>query len=129
MFQTKRQILSELRKDKKLNLLSFLQAETLEFIEIQENPTMKAVSSFLCITPPSATSIINNLVKSQMLERIPDGNDRRIVRLRVTDSGKAFVQNHGQAVAAQMETILHNLNNEEQLQLINVYKKLSNIYN
>ena len=128
MFQTKRQIIVKMRKDKNLNLLSFLQAETLEFIGNQEQPTMKEVSSFLCITPPSATSIIDNLVKSQMLERIPDEKDRRIVRLRVTEKGKEFVQTHCQAITTQMEKILENLDESEQIQLINIYKKISNLY-
>jgi DNA-binding MarR family transcriptional regulator len=128
MFQTKRQIIVKMRKEKNLNLLSFLQAETLEYIGKQEQPTMKEVSNFLCITPPSATSIIDNLVKSKMLERIPDEKDRRIVWLRVTQQGRSLVQTHCLAITAQMEKILDNLDETEQIQLLNIYKKISKLY-
>mgnify|MGYP003832203245 CR=1 FL=1 len=127
--QTKRQILSKLRKNKSINLLSFLQAETLEFIETQTQPTMKEISNFLCITPPSATSIINNLVKLRMLERVSDPHDRRIIRLKITSQGKIFIEKHGQIIENQMQSVLQKLSSEEHSQLINIYKKINNFYN
>jgi DNA-binding MarR family transcriptional regulator len=61
---------------------------------------MRAISAYLGITPPSATSIIDELVKKGLIERQADPNDRRIIRLvisqkgdnQLTDSFKEFVK-------------------------------------
>lgn len=42
-------------------------------------------------SPGSLTSVVNTLVRDGFVERRPDGTDRRIVRLYITDAGRAVV--------------------------------------
>jgi DNA-binding MarR family transcriptional regulator len=42
-------------------------------------------------TPGTVTSVVNTLVKDGFVERRPDDADRRVVRLYITDEGRALI--------------------------------------
>jgi DNA-binding MarR family transcriptional regulator len=49
-------------------------------------------------SPGTITSVVNTLVRDGYVERRPDAADRRVVRLYITDSGRALItHNVGQA--------------------------------
>jgi len=49
--------------------------------------TVTEISSLLQITPAGVTHLINPLEESGTIERLQDPNDRRIVRIGLTDKG------------------------------------------
>jgi DNA-binding MarR family transcriptional regulator len=85
---------------------------------------MKEVSSFLRITPPSATALINGLVAAKFLERRADPDDRRSVRLRLTPKGRTFIGRRLAEVEQQMEHILGRLTTREQDLMIHLFEKI-----
>ncbi|RKY72244.1 MAG: hypothetical protein DRP97_00920 [Candidatus Latescibacterota bacterium] len=89
---------------------------------------MKEVADYFCITPPSATSLINPLVKSEMLKRVYDKNDRRIVRLSITSKGRKELKRGFNKLNNNMKKILMQLNINEQKNIIRILEKLSKIY-
>ncbi len=70
------------------NDCSLFHIKVLEFIAEKKNPTMKELAEYFVVTPPSATSLIELLVKTRLLRREADKNDRRTVRISVTAKGK-----------------------------------------
>jgi len=104
-----------------------LKMETLRFIKKQGNPLMKEVAEYLCITPPSATSIIDHLVESNFIARQVDKKDRRTVRLVITPKGEKILKQSLDQKIKHLEQILSKLNPKEQDNLIKILKKLSNI--
>jgi DNA-binding MarR family transcriptional regulator len=66
-------------------LPSYLHLETLRFIQMREkqglSSTMSDVSEYLKVARPSATALIQGLVRDDILVRQPDPHDRRVVRL------------------------------------------------
>lgn len=107
---------------------SLLHAETLRFITEKRNPTMKEVALFLSITPPSATSLIDSLVKSKHIVRIQDSVDRRTVRLKITPEGKrAFTRACAQR-KKNMKKIMSALNDYDRTSLITILEKLRKTY-
>lgn len=85
---------------------------------------MKEVADYLGITPPSATSLIDGLVESNLLKRNFDKNDRRVVRLTVTAHGKQTIKRGLNIMTSQMKKVLACLTEKEQKQLILIYKKV-----
>ena len=67
---------------------SFAKCETLRLLAEEENPTMQTVARHFKITAPSATAIVNELVKSRLVTRAENAFDRREVLLRLTPEGK-----------------------------------------
>jgi MarR family 2-MHQ and catechol resistance regulon transcriptional repressor len=127
MFATGRIIRKRTEKKERPNPFSILQLETLAYIK-EEKPVMKEVADFLCITPPSATSLINKLVKAGMLERFFNKDDRRIVHLAITAKGEKMLRQEFNKVARHIRKILIKLNNQERKNLIRILEKLQRIY-
>jgi DNA-binding MarR family transcriptional regulator len=52
-------------------------------------------------TPGTVTSVVNTLVKDGFVERRPDDADRRVVRLYLTDEGRALISYYVPQAAAR----------------------------
>ncbi|MCD6528546.1 MarR family transcriptional regulator [bacterium] len=129
IFKTNRLIREKLKKEKKhLNFFSILHLEALRYIAEKKNPSMKEVADYFCITPPSATSLINSLVRLNLVKRIYDKNDRRAIRLSITLKGKKELQKGIKRINENMKKVLSQLNTKELKNLIKILEKLSKIY-
>ena len=51
---------------------------------------MTDVSQRLGISKPAATQVVNRLVENELVERLSDENDRRVVYIKATEAGRAF---------------------------------------
>jgi len=128
-FTTSRLIYKESEKDKdRPGFFSFLQLEVLGYIKENEKLSMKRIASFLSITPPSATSLINKLVKAGVLKRFFDEKDRRTVLLSLTPKGEVVLNREFKKVSAEMQKTLIKLNSKEQKNLIEIFQKLQEVY-
>ena len=58
--------------------------------------TMGELAAEMNITLPSATSLVDRLVKSGWVTRQPDPDDRRIIRLSVTEAGRTLLKKRKQ---------------------------------
>ena len=128
MFNTGRLIYRQSHRKNRTNIFSFLQLEVLNYVLENKEPLMKDVANFLCITPASATSLINRLVKAGMLKRYFDKNDRRIIRLFITAKGKKALNREFRKSSLRLRKILTKLNQREQENLIRIFQKLQKIY-
>lgn len=72
-------------------LPSFLHLETLRFIEEDGDPTMSTLAGYLKVAAPTATALVNSLVKDGIVIRQPDSHDRRYVRLALSKEGKEML--------------------------------------
>lgn len=96
----------------------------LGYLREREEPTMKEVASFLRITPPSATTLVDGLAAAGLLERRPDPKDRRSIRLRLTPKGNTFIGRRMAEVERHMERILGRLTVKEQDLMIKLFEKI-----
>jgi DNA-binding MarR family transcriptional regulator len=88
---------------------------------------MKEVAEFLCITPPSATSLINDLVEVGMILRLTSENDRRSIRITITQKGEGVLENGIKQISQSMAKNIAKLNQDEQEQLIFILHKFNQI--
>src|SRR5689334_13006196 len=58
----------------------------------QQPLTMGELSSELTVPMSTATRIVDGLVKADMLERVHDANDRRIVRVGMSKNGRELYE-------------------------------------
>jgi len=107
---------------------SHLQLATLRHVREEKNPLMNEVARYLLITPPSATSLVNGLVKAGLLRRTADAADRRSVRLSLTASGRRILTSRFRVVTGQLRQVLSGLGREERSQLIKIMKKITGRY-
>lgn len=103
---------------------SFLQLATLRHIQ-EKRPLMKELAGFLSITPPSATSLINNLVEAGLIRRENDGHDRRSVRLGISKKGERQLEHWREKLVARMKERLDRLGEKDKDNLIRILTKLT----
>ena len=92
----------------------------------QVPPTMGELSAELNTPFSTATRIIDWLVQSQFVERFSDTDDRRIVRVRMSETGQGFYQTFLSFNQQRIEMLLRDFSDEEKAQLYYFMDKLIN---
>ncbi len=78
------------------------------------------------ISMPAVSKIVDGLVKRHFIERIPQAQDRRVIKLALTDSGRTILENISGAVQKKLEASLEKLDDRECEQLLNGLQVLEN---
>lgn len=102
--------------------LSILQIHTLKYLSHHQSATMSEIADFLRIEMPSATSLINKLVRQKLAVRQSDESDRRRVRIVLTAEGTHLLQEALEARNKKLEQLFGYLSPEEKQTLVNILK-------
>jgi DNA-binding MarR family transcriptional regulator len=71
------------------------------------------------IKKQNMTYIINNLEKKEFIKRFPDINDRRLVKIKITNEGKEFLNQWQKNALVDMKNNLSTLRNDDLELLLN----------
>jgi len=80
--------------------------------------TMGELSAALSVTFSKATRIINWLVDSGYVKRLPDAHDRRIVRVALTDDGLNLHQRINTYITERVQELLTSSLNEDERRIL-----------
>lgn len=108
--------------------VTMMQLGVLWFITQAGNPTMKDVAEHLRCSPPSATGVVDSLVKAKFLARAADKGDRRSVRLTVTPLGARVLTRGWKLMLARMGKLLGKLSKGDQESLALILARLSSAF-
>lgn len=101
------------------------QLETLRFIQEHQPATMSKVADFLAVTPPSATVIIDALVRPGLVTRRRDPKNRRTVYLHLTGKGEKLLKAAFKQRCVAFQQLLRHLSKHEQLTFLRLMQKLA----
>lgn len=87
-------------------------------------PTMSELSSDLGMPLSSTTRIVDLLVNNDLVERVNDPNDRRVVRIQMSEDGKRFAKIAMEFMKQRIISLLENFDAGEQKQLLQLMSKL-----
>ena len=85
---------------------------------------LKTLAKERGISPPTATGLIDRLVRAGYVKRGSDPEDRRVVMVSLTGKGKSSVQDFLSTVRNRWKNILVHLTPKEQQQYLNILKKI-----
>ena len=121
----KRQIEQQSNTSVEERMATMLQIHSLDFIA--ENPlsTPSQVAGFLCLPSSSTAQLIDRLITSSWIKRVPDEYDRRIVHLELTDSGKKQLQDLKQRRAERFSPILTHVPKRDLEELVRIMDTIS----
>jgi len=88
------------------------------------NITMSEFGNALSVPLSTATRIADWLVDNGYIQRLPDSDDRRVVRVGLTDKGKKLYEAIDQYIRQRMQQILSNLTSEERTILLTLVGKV-----
>ena len=115
-------------KDRGITDLSMNEMHTLEAIGYEGIKTMSETAEILKITLGTLTTSINRLVKKGYVRRLQDEKDRRIVLIKLTDSGQEAFKTHEDFHMEMIAKMLMDLNLEEDKALLGSLEKLKEFF-
>ena len=105
-------------KSAPFNDLSITEMHTIEAIGIEKARTMSEVALDLKITVGTLTTAINKLIKKGYVNRRRIEEDRRVVLVSLTESGKSVFLTHSVFHKEMIDEILENFQGED-LEVLN----------
>jgi len=93
------------------------------------NSTMGELSQALSVPLYTATRLVDSLVENGLADRLSDPDDRRIVRVTLTDSGRRLYEAMQGHLVQNFQRILACLTPEEQDILIALFHKVASSLN
>jgi DNA-binding MarR family transcriptional regulator len=94
-----------------------------------DNLTMGELSKSIAAPMSSTTRMVNWLVENGYAVRLSDPDDRRIVRVTLTEEGRKlheYIEGH---IIKRVRETIQLLTQEEQATIINVFDKLARAFN
>jgi DNA-binding MarR family transcriptional regulator len=93
----------------------------------QTSMTMSELANTLMMTKPQLTHLVDPLVQLGIVERRPDTEDRRVINLALTESGRVLLGEMKQKVKENTKNRLAKLSPEELAQMSSALETLRNI--
>lgn len=104
--------------------MSMLQMHTLLEIHEHGSRSMKELATSQKIMPATMTALVDRLEKKGMLERIPDREDRRSIRVSLSKMGKDLLESFYKEQIVRASMLLNVLDAAEQETLVGLMKKI-----
>ncbi len=114
LFRVLRAMVFEQQPIPELNALPMAQLRLLWAVHFQTESPMKDLSERLGVSQSTVTQLADRLVRRNFVERLLDTNDRRIIRLRLSDVGREVLGRADEERRRMARTTWDRMNPQEQ---------------
>ena len=122
-----REIRTEMRSRRSPDL-TVPQFRTLSFVNRNVGSSLLEVANHLGLTPPSTSRIVDGLIYRKMMTREDHPNDRRRVKLTVTQVGEQILQASRQDALTYLSAKLSNINADDRGAIVKAMNILQPIF-
>ena len=109
------------------NEMTGAQKRILFYLDWEGPKKMSEIARLVEVTTPAATAVVDKLVRQDLVTRETDPEDRRIIRVMLSENGHKVMLELRQLHERRMEEILGKLNPEKRTQLIHSFEKIHEI--
>lgn len=92
---------------------SYQDYQILHVLKDMDKVPISTVGDMLLISKSRMTAIVDKLIACELIERIPDKTDRRVINIALTEKGKEFTHIHSENLKSSVIERFSNLSNEE----------------
>ena len=107
--------------------LTLAQYQLLEALQTAERLPVSELAASAGVAPPTATRMLDALVREGVVARTPCEDDRRVVRVALTEGGRDAVATAGRQVAERRARVRDQLSPDEQAQAAALLRRLADI--
>lgn len=97
------------------------------FCDINQKVKLTDVANTLKVTLPAVTHKVNDLVEKNYLEKVPSEKDLRVIFIRLTETGKVYVESIRDDYYKPIEKLTKNLGEEDSKNLLRIMEKIGKI--
>lgn len=102
-------------------------AKVIFYLIHSKNASVSEIAKDLSISKSNMTPIIDKLIKEGFVERFPDPDDRRVIRVAITEKGHEFSIEQRKFAKKNLREKLSSLSSEDLSQIENITKNLNEI--
>lgn len=99
----------------------------IRYLRMNGRSTSSELADVFCVAKSSITAIVTRLFDKQMIERIPDVKDRRVIYLSLTEAGRKLAESVDGRMREQLSTVMNRFSRDEALHFVETYEKLVGI--
>lgn len=125
ILNTSRQIKGEMSFDAGSNHITLHQLQVLLFIVKHKQVRMVDLASYLNITMPSTTNLVDKLVKERLIKRAGSKEDRRSVNLTLAKKAEDLVNQAMKQKARRLKQILGYISDADKRDLLRIMTRIS----
>lgn len=89
--------------------------------------TSSELAAVFAVNKSAITAMTNRLAEKEMIQRLRDDIDRRVIYLSLTEKGKAWLAETETKIHHLVESLITQFSEEEMESFIQTYEKLANI--
>ena len=108
--------------------LTMTQLRTLFLLRAEPAVTAGGLAQRLGVTPPTLTRIMDRLVRHNLVERVADADDRRLVRHYLSERGSEVVEEIERSGRARMNEWFSRLDDDQITRLVQSLREVSDAY-
>lgn len=108
--------------------LSIAQLRTLYFIGISDCPSLSATADFIGLSLPAMSRLVDGLVKAELATRTSCPNDRRQIRLAITPTGQAAIDQSWKSTRSRLAEEVSALSPEHREVIVSAMDVLRDIF-
>ena len=110
--------------DERHNEMTWAQKKILILLEEYGSLKMSEIARQISVTMPSATAIIEKMVKAELVQRETDPHDRRVIRIVLSGRGRELVAECMKMQAEVFTTILERLDADKRTELLAAFERI-----
>lgn len=97
---------------------------TLLFVHRRKSANMTEIAEYINSPLNTVTGVVGRLEKKKMVERVRSDEDRRIINLVLTDTGRAFMEEEMSIIGGYFMQIFTILTEEEKAAAMSIFNKV-----
>ncbi|GAC1656292.1 MAG: hypothetical protein NVS9B15_17400 [Acidobacteriaceae bacterium] len=98
--------------------VSLPQIHVLMLLHHQGDTTLSDLARAFCVSAPSASSLVDRMEEHQLVQRVRDTDDRRIVYVRASERGTRIVEEMMGMQREQIQRMLNAMTDDEMRDLV-----------
>ncbi len=105
--------------------LTLTQLRVLFILRVEDGLSARALAERLGVTPSTLTRIMDRLVRHRLVRREEDGEDRRLVRHYLSESGRRAVEEMERTGRARMDRVFARLSDDQIRRVVEALRDLT----
>lgn len=91
----------------------------------KKDVAVKDLAEMLRVTPGAITQLVNMLVEKDLVKRVEDAKDRRVIRIKLTDLGASSLEEFNKGYMESTNKVFGVLNEKEIKEFVRILDKVN----
>lgn len=106
------------------NEMTGAQKRILYFLDIEGPQRMSEIARLVAVSLPAASAVVDRLVRSGLVHRESDPEDRRVIRIGLTAQGRRVLARIKQMHEKRLAEMLERLPSEKRSELVGCFERI-----